>query len=215
MIRKNTYAKKMKVIIVAMVFLMQITEAYTQFISHEQLAKTSEYIVVAKVQTVSDTGKTMRWSKMTAKVVKNELQVIELIKGSLSLKKPFVLNTFKFDGWMEDNVVLPYKGSEVLLFLKRDKKGELKPVNGIQGVWKIDSNGKPTYGTMKEIREIAKKQKNSCSSEAFVFLADTAEIQTEVGNYREALDSYRKAYRICPMKDLEEQMSWLMGEIGD
>ncbi len=51
--------------------------------------------------------------------------------------------------------------------------------------------------------------------EAFTSLVDTAEIQTEAGNYKEALEAYRKAYRICPMRDLEEQMAWLMGEVGD
>ncbi|RLA74477.1 MAG: hypothetical protein DRG30_05295 [Epsilonproteobacteria bacterium] len=210
---KNTYIKRVGTVIIVMVSLSPFAEAYIKFMPHEQLVKASEYIVVSKVQTVSDTGKTMRWREATAKVVKNELQVIESIKGSL--KKPFVLNTLKFDGWMEDNVKLPRKGLDVLLFLKRDKKGELKPVNGIQGVWRIGSDGKPIYGTMKEIREIVKSQTDSCSSEAFVSLVDTAEIQTEVGHYKEALNLYRKSYRICPMKDLEEQMVWLMGEVGD
>ena len=52
-------------------------------------------------------------------------------------------------------------------------------------------------------------------SKAFASLVDTAEIQTEVGHYKEALEAYRKAYGICPMRDLEEQMAWLMGEVGD
>ncbi len=52
-------------------------------------------------------------------------------------------------------------------------------------------------------------------SEAFTSLVDTAEMQTEAGNYKEALEAYRKAYGICPMRDLEEQMAWLMGEVGD
>lgn len=56
---------------------------------------------------------------------------------------------------------------------------------------------------------------NSCSSQAFTSLVDTAEIQTQAGNYKEALAAYRKAYGICPMKDLEEQMAWLMGEVGN
>jgi hypothetical protein len=43
----------------------------------------------------------------------------------------------------------------------------------------------------------------------------TTEIQTEAGHYKEALEAYKKAYGICLMKDLEEQMAWLMGEIGD
>jgi len=30
----------------------------------------------------------------------------------------------------------------------------------------------------------------------------------------EALDAFRKAYCICPMRELEEQMAWLLGEVG-
>jgi hypothetical protein len=119
---------------------------------------------------------------------------------------------------MEDNVKLPSIGLKVILFLKRDKKGELKPVNGIQGVWPMH-DGKPTgagHGTtLKQIREIVQKQVKNCKSEVFTSLVDTAEIQTEIGHYKEALEVYRKAYRICPMKDLEEQMAWLMGEVED
>ena len=80
-------------------------------------------------------------------------------------------------------------------------------------------DGKPAGAghdtTLEQLREMAQKQVNSCKSEAFISLADTAEIQTEAGNYKEALEAYRKAYRICPVKDLEEQMAWLMGEGGD
>jgi hypothetical protein len=197
---------------------MKILEAYVQFVPNEQLVDSSKYIVVAKVKTVNVTDKVMRWGEVTATVVKNELQVVELIKGTLAFETPFILNTFKYDGWMEDNVKLPSIGLKVILFLKRDKKGELKPVNGIQGVWSI-YNGKPMgagHGTtLKQIREIVQKQVKNCKSEVFTSLVDTAEIQTEIGHYKEALEVYRKAYRICPMKDLEEQMAWLMDEVED
>jgi hypothetical protein len=199
-------------------FLTQIIEAMMRFMPTEQLVDSSKYIVVAKVQSTSSTDKMMRWGEVEAMVVKSELKVIKLLKGSLSLKTPFVLNTFKFDSGMEDNVELPPVGSEVLLFLKKNEKGELKPVNGIQGVWPMN-DGKPTgagHGTtLEQIREMVQKQENNCKSEAFTSLVDTAEIQTQAGHYKEALEAYRKAYRICSMKDLEEQMAWLMGEVGD
>ena len=105
-----------------------------------------------------------------------------------------------------------------MLFLKKNEKGELKPVNGIQGVW-LMHKGEPTGAgsgtTLKQIREMVQKQEDSCKSEVFTFLLDAAEIQTQAGHYKEALDAYRKAYSICPMRDLEEQMAWLMGEVGD
>ena len=205
-------------IIIAMLCWIQISEAFVQFMPNEELVATSEYIVIAKMQDISDTGKTTQWRGTKATIIKNKLKVMESIKGSWAPKKPLILNTFKFDGWMEDNIELPPKGSKVLLFLKQNEKGEFKPVNGIQGVWPMD-DGQPTgagFGTtLEQIREIVQKQVNSCKSEAFTSLVDTAEIQTQAGHYKEALEVYRKAYRICPMKDLEEQMAWLMGEVGD
>ncbi len=200
------------------VLFSSMSNAMMHFMPKEQLIERSEYIVVAKVQTVSVTDKMMRWGEVTARVVKNELQVVEMIKGTLALEKPFVLNTFKFDGWMEDNVELPSKGSTVLLFLKKNEKGELKPVGSIQGIWYMKNGEFIRIGsgtTLEKIREMVQKQANSCKSEAFTSLVDTAEIQTQAGHYREALEAYRKAYRVCPMRDLEEQMAWLMGEVGD
>ena len=200
------------------VLFSNISNAMMYFMPKEQLIKRSEYIVVAKVQTVIVTNKMMRWGDVTARVVENELQVVEMIKGSLSLEKPFVLNTFKYDGWMEDNVKLPSKGSVVLLFLKKNKKGELEPVGGIQGVWYMDNGKFIRIGrntTLKQIREMVQDQVDSCSSQSFISLLDTVEIQTQAGHYREALEASRKAYRICPMRDLEEMMAWLMGEVGE
>jgi hypothetical protein len=205
-------------IIFIIFFLVQTAEAMMRFMPKEQLVAASEYIVVAKVQTVNTTDKVMRWGEVTATVVKNELQVVKLIKGTLSLENPFILNTFKYDGWMEDNVELPSVGSNVLLFLKKNEKGELKPVNGMQGVWYM-KNGEFTrigHGTtLKQIREMVQNQQNACTGQVFISLLDTAEIQVQAGQYKEALEKFRKAYRICPMKDLEEMMAWLMGEVGD
>ena len=200
------------------VLFSSMSNAMMRFMPKEQLVATSEYIVIAKMQDISDTGKTARWRGTKATIIKNKLKVIKSIKGSWIPEKPLILYIFKFDDWMEDNVELPSKGSTVLLFLKKNDKGELKPVNSIQGVWPMHKGepiGAGSGTTLKQIREMVQKQANSCKSEAFTSLVDTAEIQTQAGHYREALEAYRKAYRICPMRDLEEQMAWLMGEVGD
>jgi len=210
-----------KYLIIAVLF-SNMSNAMMRFMPKEQLVATSKYIVIAKMQDISDTGKTAQWRDTKATIIKNELKVMESIKGSWALEKPLIFYTFKFDGWMEDNVELPTKGSKVLLFLKKNEKGELKPVNGIQGVWPM-LDGQPTGAgsgtTLEQIREMVQKQVNkiqdNCKSEAFTSLVDTAEIQSEAGKHKEALEAYRKAYRICPMRDLEEQMAWLMGEVGD
>ena len=205
-------------VLIIVFFLTQIVEAKIRFMPREQLVATAEYIVLAKVQDVSDSGETKQWRSVSARVINNKLLIIESIKGSLLPSNSFNLNTLKYNEWMEDNVELPSKGSKVFLFLKKSEKGELKPVNGIQGVWpmydeKLTGVGHGT--TLEQIREMVQKEVNTCKSEAFTSLVDTAEIQTEAGYYKEALEAYRKAYGICPMKDLEEQMAWLMGEVGD
>lgn len=205
----------MKTILIALIFLVQNSVAYIRFMPTEQLVKSSEYIVVASMQSVYNTGRKQRWRGAEAHIVENKLIVIESLKGTMPAKKTFVLNTLKFDEWMEDNVKLPSQGKEILLFLKRDKKNELKPVNGIQGVWRM-RNGEPSGigsgKTLQQIRDMVQKQVNSCKSKSFASLVDIADMQTQAGHYKEA---YRKAYAICPMKDLEDQMAWLMGKVGD
>jgi hypothetical protein len=203
------------------VLLSQYTQAYIKFLTKEQLVQDSEYIVVAKVQIVAKAGKAKQWQGETATVLNNKLEVLESLKGGWQFKKPLFLTTYQFDGWMEDNVELPPKGSKVLLFLKKNEKGEYRPVNGIQGVWPME-NGEPVGAgvgtTLEQIKEMVQKQskqiKGACNSKTFTALLDTGEAQTQNGDHKEALKSYRKAYKICPMKDLEEQMAWLLGEVG-
>jgi len=215
--KKISFFSKRAVATIAILCCVQISEAYIQFMSKEELVSASEYIVTAKMQHIDKEEKTTKWRGVEATILKNRLKVIESIKGSWSLKKPLILNTYEFDGWMEDNVWLPSVGSKVLLFLNRSESGELYPVNSIHGVWKIDSDGKSNYGTLKEVKEIVEKQvgkiEKSCSSKVFISLLDTAEEQTQAGHYKKALETYQKAYSICPIRDLEEQMAWLMGKI--
>ena len=210
-------AKYIKSVIFALFFFLQTAEAMMHFMPTEQLVATSEYIVVAKVENACDTGKKVQYAEISAKIIQNTLQVIESIKGSLSKEKLFVIHTLKFDGWMEDNVELPPEGSTVLLFLKKSAEGGLKPVNGIQGVWYMDDNGKFTRighgSTLKQIREMVQNQQSVCTGQVFVLLIETAAIQIQAGLYKEALENFRKAYGICPMRDLEEVMAWLMGEV--
>lgn len=197
--------------------IFQTSDAMVRFISKEKLVGISEYIVIAKIENVSDAEKTFHYREVEATVIKNELQVMESIKGVWELKKQLILNTLKFDKRMEDNVELPLVNSKVLLFLKRDEKGELKPVNGIQGVWYMNNGEFTRIGngtTLKQMREMVQNQQDVYSSRVFTGFLDTAEIQTQTGHYKEALETYRKAYDIYPMRDLEDQMAWLMGEVG-
>jgi len=158
--RKILSTGRIIALLFVMVFFSQTLNAIMHFISQEDLVKHAKYIVVAEMQNISNIGKTTQWGDMSADVIKNKLKVVASIKDSWALDKPLFLNTFKFDGWMEDNVELPSKGSKVLLFLKHNEKSELRPVNGIQGVWPM-KNGKPAGAgsgtTLKQIREMVQE----------------------------------------------------------
>ncbi len=217
MMHRGKVLKSQRIIAVifVLIFFAQTLNAMMHFISNDQLVKQAEHIVLAIVKNVNRTDKTVQRRRMDAAVMRNELEVIESIKGSLRSGDSFSMNTLNFDGWMEDNVELPAMGRNALLFLRKNEKGDFVPVNGIHGVWSIGRDGKPRYGTINEIRKLVHKEKGACESSEFNSLVDRAEIETQAGHYKDALDSYRKAYGICPMKDLEEQMAWLMGEAGD
>jgi hypothetical protein len=202
--------KKIVGYLIIIILSLNVSNAKIRFMPKDELISVADYIVVAKIETVTATDKIKHWRGVSARVVKNELEVIEIIKGSLPVGKPFIVNTLKFDEWMEDNIKLPRLGSNVLLFLKKNEKGELKPVNGIQGVWYMKDGLFTRLGsdtTLHKIREMVHKPVDICLSKKFLSLLDTAEIQMQVGNYKEALEKFRKAYGICPMKDLEEIMA--------
>ena len=65
------------------VLFSNISNAMMHFMPRKQLVATAEYIVVAKMQSVSYSGKTVRWRGGAGKIMNNELLVIESIKGSL------------------------------------------------------------------------------------------------------------------------------------
>ena len=222
--KKYFSVKNIGVIITGVFLLVQGAQAATRFLPLEKLVKASEIIVVAQVYATRVTGsKTRRGVK--ALIAQNELKVLDTLKGTCPSEKSLFLNTYRYEKWMEDNVELPPAKSKVLLFLRRDRKELWEPVNSIQGVWKM-IGGKPAgagWGTtLDQVREIVKnqakktqKKQDACHSKLLTHLLDTAEAQTQAGHYKKALALYRKAYRICPMRDLEEQMAWLLAKIDD
>jgi len=71
------------------------------------------------------------------------------------------------------------------------------------------------FKTLKKHTENVDIKSSCIKDKEFLSLLDLAEVQTEEGHYKKALEIYRKAYRICPikdLKDLEKQLSWLAGE---
>ncbi len=53
----------------------------------------------------------------------------------------------------------------------------------------------------------------ACDNKEIDFLVEKADALVQKGEYENAMEIYRTAYRICPIKDLEEVMAWLLSEI--
>ncbi len=128
------------------------------WLSLDQLVSSSEHIVIARVQSirVERTDATTGMSEL-----RNELQVVDSVKGTWPVDTPLVLKTIQAEYWIEDNVVLPLPGTKVLLFLYRDDEEEYWPVNAIQGVWPF--HGKELVGAgsgsrLQQVRETVRLQ---------------------------------------------------------
>jgi len=128
-------------------------------LSVSELISNAEYIVIAEAYQITKTGDTTK-GKIT--ILRNELKVIESLKGTILPDESIVINTFKAEHWIEDNVELPLPGSKVFLFLKKNQKGEFSPVNGIQGVWPMLGDkllGMGTRYKLDDIRAMIKQTK--------------------------------------------------------
>ena len=117
------------------------------------LISKAEYIVIAEAYQITKTGNTTN-GKGT--ILRNELKVIESLKGTILPDESIVINTFKAEHWIEDNVELPLPGSRVFLFLEKNEKGEFSPVNGIQGVWPMKGDKLLGMGTRYKLDDIKK-----------------------------------------------------------
>ena len=123
----------------------------------EDLVAKSEYIVLAQVFSVTATGSDPFTNLIT---FRNEMKLIESLKGAWPVQEPIILTTRRYEGrWIEDNVELPPPGTKVVLFLIL-YQGRLVPANGIQGVWPLQSGKLLQMGTGKTLDDIRKIVKN-------------------------------------------------------
>lgn len=115
-------------------------------------------------------------------------------------------------GTIEANDALVSSNKEMILYVNHDvihrmhlKTGEDKVIaeGKMPQLFQINAPSTTNSSTKQE----------DCPSANLLF--DKATVQVEAGNYQQALDFYRQGYALCPMKDVEEMMAWLMGEVGD
>ena len=97
----------------------QISDGMIRTLPVSELISNAEYIVIAEAYQVTKTGDITE-GKFT--ILRNELKVIESLKGTILPDESIVINTFKAEHWIEDNVELPLPGSRVFLFLEKNEK---------------------------------------------------------------------------------------------
>ena len=139
-------------------FLIGTAYAMIRTLPIEDMVRKSDHIVIAYVYSVTAVS-----SDPSTKIItlRNELKLIESLKGSWPSEEPIILTTIRHEEhWMEDNVELPPPGAKVVLFLTR-YEDRLVPVNGIQGIWPMKGDKLLEMGrgkTLDEIRAIVKSQ---------------------------------------------------------
>ena len=129
----------------------QKSDGMIKTLSLTEMISKADYIVIAEAYQITKTGNTPNGK---AAILRNELKVIEALKGTILPDASIAINTFKAEYWIEDNVELPLPGSRVFLFLNKNEKGEYNPVNGIQGVWPINANKFSGMGTRYKLDDI-------------------------------------------------------------
>ena len=110
------------------------------------------------------------------------------------------LNAVMWLGEVNGIVDIDSSENKVIYVASKDRKDYLAITDEVGSLNQIIS---PSYTIKQEDCESADK------------LFDSAAILATSGNYKRALDLYRKGYSLCPIKDVEEMMAWLMGEVGN
>lgn len=57
------------------------------------------------------------------------------------------------------------------------------------------------------------QEKQACDDKEIDFLIEKADALVQKGEYEGVMEMYRKIYSICPIRDLEEVMAWLLSEL--
>jgi len=105
-------------------------------LSVSDLVAAARLIVIAEVVAVTEDA-----GKPDGLPIRNELKVLRTLKGTCDASQPLTLHTRYKPGQRlrEDSIVFPDAGRRVLLFLKSNFAGRLIPVNGIQGLWPLET----------------------------------------------------------------------------
>ncbi len=144
----------MKNVAVTVLMLILAVGGYCMIetLSLEELANRSEVIALVDVVGVKAVGRL----PSQVEVIANLVKVNEPLKGGVAVGESLKIKTWR---GIEDNPNF-VEGSRVLLFLRRSDS-HYTVVNGVQGWWPLDENGKfMAMGTGKTIEDVKKAIEN-------------------------------------------------------
>lgn len=119
------------------------------------LTRRADVVVIAqveKIETVSVDGEKIA-------TVRNLLKPESILKGKLEPKAALAVLTvqrgaYGEEGSLEDQVEFPAAGQRVLVFLQKNREGNLDLVNGLQGMWPIQGEEFLGFGLGVKLQEV-------------------------------------------------------------
>lgn len=128
-----------------------------------QLIAQSDFIITGRVAGKRKIAEIPKGPGSVEETVENIIVPQAILKGRWPRGKAMTFTTHRsvHNGkqvWREDALSFPEKGSGVVLFVRRGREGRLVIVNGIQGLWPLGENGKPTgMGFRYSIEDLKKE----------------------------------------------------------
>ena len=164
--RKSWGMMSVLLFVLALALSSEPTLAMIRTLPLSELIGRSDFIIIGRVTEQRKVAEVSKDSGSVEETVENIVLPQEILKSKWPKGKTMIFTTYRAvrDGkqmWREDELSFPEKGSGVVLFVSRGNGGKFVIVNGIQGLWPLGEDGKPTgmgfrYSIEDLKREIAK-----------------------------------------------------------
>jgi len=142
MIRRQEMTRSSLLILMVLFFGMPAF-AMIRTLPFPELVQKAEVIVIASVDTQQVVSPADAKIPETSTFVKIE----KILKGTIEADKPLQFNTpGSKDFVVRDRPRFPIPGERVVLFLVKNEEGSWRILNGVQGLWPVESGSDKTLG---------------------------------------------------------------------
>lgn len=156
---------RIEVCLIVLTLLLSSVPAFARIVTLQlpELIGRSDLIVIGRVGEMRTMAEAPKGNGITEQTIRNIVIPQRILKGKWPKGKPMSFTTWRLvrngkQVWREDALAFPESGSGVVLFISRDRRGKLEIVNGIQGLWPLGENGKPSgMGSRYTVEELAKE----------------------------------------------------------